>query len=69
VAVSICALILAVLSATRLDVLALRREAARSTHRPLWQRLNLVALLLALAAYGAVIYLNNSSVLDCVYCC
>jgi putative ABC transport system permease protein len=66
VGVSIGALILAVLNATRRDVLALRREAARSTYRPLWQRLNLdlVALLLALAAYGAVIYLNNSSVLD-----
>ena len=66
VGVSIVALILAVLGATRRDVLALRREAARSTHRPLWQRLNLdlVALLLALAAYGAINYLNNSSVLD-----
>jgi ABC-type antimicrobial peptide transport system permease subunit len=66
VLVTIAAIILAVLSASRRDVLALRREAARSTHRPAWQRLNLdlVVALLALLSYGAAVYLTNSGVLD-----
>lgn len=66
VLVIIAAIILAVLGASRRDVLALRREAARSIHRPRWQRLNLdlVVALLALLSYGAAVYLTNSGVLD-----
>jgi len=66
VLVTIAAIILAVLGASRRDVLALRREAARSTHRPRWQRLNLdlAVALLALLSYGAAVYLTNSGVLD-----
>ena len=66
VLVTIAAIILAVLSAARRDVLALRREAARSTHRPRWQRLNLdlVVAMLSLLSYGAAVYLTNSGVLD-----
>ncbi|HVU67131.1 MAG TPA: ABC transporter permease [Ktedonobacteraceae bacterium] len=52
--------------AARRDVVSLRRETARSTRRPLWQRLrlDLVAALIALAGYGASLYLLNSSTLD-----
>jgi ABC-type antimicrobial peptide transport system permease subunit len=66
VLVTIAAIILAVPSASRRDVLALRREAARPTHRPAWQRLklDLVVALLALLSYGAAVYLTNVGVLD-----
>jgi hypothetical protein len=52
--------------AARRDVVSLRRETARSTRRPLWQRLrlDLIAALIALAGYGASLYLLNSSTLD-----
>ncbi len=52
--------------AARRDVVSLRRESARSTRRPLWQRLrlDLVAALIALVGYGASLYLLNSSTLD-----
>jgi len=66
VGISIITLVVAVLGATRRDVLAIRREAARSSYRPLWQRLNLdlFAALFALVSYGAIVYLTNSHVLD-----
>lgn len=59
-------MILAVWSTTNRDVLALRRESARSTHRPFWQRLNLDALVLIIALLGAgfAFYLANSNALD-----
>ncbi|MBX5455420.1 MAG: ABC transporter permease [Thermogemmatispora sp.] len=52
--------------ATRSDVLALRREAARTSQAPLWQRLHLdvVAALLMLPGYGMAFYLTHSNVLD-----
>ncbi len=45
----------------RMDVLASRREAARSTRRPLWQRLHLdiVAGGIALLVYGITLYLTT----------
>ncbi len=45
----------------RMDVLATRREAARSTRRPFWQRLHLdiVAAVIALLAYGVTLYLTT----------
>ena len=66
VAVAILAMILSLNRALRLDVLAMRREAARTTRHPLWQRLNLDigALIVALVAYGFSIYLTNSGVID-----
>ena len=47
------AMVLAFRRAVRLDALSLRREAARSTRRPFWQRLHLdsAAALLALTGY------------------
>lgn len=59
-------MVLAIWSTASRDVLALRRESARSSHRPFWQRLNLdmIAVAIALLLAGFSIYLNNSSVLD-----
>ncbi len=47
--------------AARMDILSVRRDAARSTRRPLWQRLNLdvFAGVLALAGYGVSLYLTT----------
>lgn len=66
VAVALIAIIFTVWSAARRDIVALRRETARSTRQPLWQRLRLdiVAALIALAGYGFSIYLLNSNALD-----
>lgn len=49
--------------AAGMNVLLVRREAARTTRRPLWQRLNLdvVAALLALIGYGISLYLAGIS--------
>ena len=60
------AMILAILGAAQRDVLALRRETARATHRPFWQRLNLdiLAVVIALLGAGFSFYLSNSSALD-----
>jgi ABC-type antimicrobial peptide transport system permease subunit len=66
VIVSMLALLLSIWSAAQRDVLAIRRESARTTRRPLWQRLQLdvVAAVMALAAYGASVYVSQSGVLD-----
>ena len=60
------AMILAILGAAQRDVLALRRETARATHRPFWQRLNLDMLVVVIALLGAgfSFYLSSSSALD-----
>ncbi len=49
-----------------MDVLAIRREAARTTTRPLWQRLNLdiVAIIVAISGYFASSYVASIPVLD-----
>ncbi len=49
------------LRVVRMDVLAARRESARSTRRPLWQRLHLdiVAAAIALLGYGITLYLTT----------
>ena len=51
--------------AAEMDVLAIRREAARTHRPPLWQRLNLdvVAAVIALTGYGISVYLTNVSTL------
>lgn len=65
-AASVIAMILAIYRATRFDILAARREAARETSRPLWQRINLdiVAIIITLTGFGIAYYLTNSGVLD-----
>jgi hypothetical protein len=61
-AVAIVALLLLAGRAARLNVLALRREAGRSSRRPAWQRLNLdvVAALVALVAFEVSSYLAST---------
>jgi hypothetical protein len=65
-AVALLAIVIAVRAAARHDIVALRRETARATRRPLWQRLRLdmLAALIALAGYGCAAYLLNARVLD-----
>ena len=47
------------------DVLSLRREASRSTRRPIWQRLNLdVVAAIMLAGYSYTAYLTHSDAYD-----
>lgn len=64
--VTILAMFIAILRSIRMDILAMRQEAARSSRRPLWQRLNLdmVAAIVMLAGFGFFLYLANSNVLD-----
>jgi len=66
VGVALLAMALAVGGAVQRGILALRREAARSTHRPLWQRLNVdvVAALIALAGFAFSVYEASPGVLD-----
>lgn len=56
----------AVSVAARADMLSARRESARSTRRPLWQRLYLDAVIafIALLGYGTSLYLSQSSLFD-----
>lgn len=63
---SVIAMVLAISRTARYDILVLRREAARSTNRPLWQRVNLdiVAILITLTGFGISYYIANSGVLD-----
>ncbi len=62
----VIAMVIAIYRAMQLDVLAMRREAARSTRRPLWQRINLdiVAVIITLTGFAITVYLTNSGVLD-----
>jgi ABC-type lipoprotein release transport system permease subunit len=66
VACAVFAMILAVRGSASRDVLALRREAARSTHRSLWRRLNLDVLFIAIAltSYVLSLYATNSGAVD-----
>lgn len=59
VLVAISAMSLVLRRAASINVLTLRRETARTTHRPFWQRLNLdlVAAIIALTGYGISVYL------------
>ena len=52
---AVVAMLLAINRAAGLDVLSARRESARSTRKPLWQRMNLdiVAAIVGLTGYGA----------------
>ncbi len=63
VLVMIIAMALLLWRASHTNELAIRREAARTTQRPLWQRLNLdlVAAIIALLGYGISLYLASIS--------
>ncbi|MFL5624313.1 MAG: FtsX-like permease family protein [Ktedonobacteraceae bacterium] len=66
VVTTILAMIFAINQAVRRDILAVRREAARSMRRPLWLQLNLdiFAALIALVGYAISLYFTNTGVLD-----
>ena len=59
--VAMAAMIFATYRAVGFNILSVRREAARTRSRPLWQRLHLdiVAAVVALAGYLISIYLNS----------
>lgn len=64
--VSILTMLLSIGRAVHVDTLVARREAARSTHRPFWLRLRLdiVALLISLIAFGLSIYIATPGIID-----
>lgn len=66
VACVVLTLILAIRNATKLDVLAFRRESARATRKPFWRRLNLdiVGLVLLALGYFAHFYLSQPVLAD-----
>lgn len=66
VVVAIVAMIFSIYRATRLDILSLRRETARATRRPFWQRIGLdvIAAIIALVGYGFSVYVTNPGVLS-----
>src|SRR5579859_2915703 len=66
VVASIIAMVVSIYRAMQVDVLAMRREAARATRRPVWQRINLdiVAALIALMGFALSYYVANSGLLD-----
>ncbi|HZU67556.1 MAG TPA: FtsX-like permease family protein [Ktedonobacteraceae bacterium] len=66
IAVAILAMAFAIIRAVRIDMLALRRETARSTHQPFWQRmrLDLAAALIAIIGFAFSLYITTPGVLD-----
>ncbi|MGH2508927.1 MAG: FtsX-like permease family protein, partial [Ktedonobacteraceae bacterium] len=66
VAVSVLAMVFAINRASRLDVLALRRESARSVGAPAWLRMGLDVLagLIALTGYGFSVYITSPGVVS-----
>ncbi|HEX4713996.1 MAG TPA: FtsX-like permease family protein, partial [Ktedonobacteraceae bacterium] len=66
IGVAVLAMILSLSRAIRMDVLSIRRESARSTHQPFWQRMHLdvAAAVVALVAYGFSVYVTGPGVLD-----
>ncbi len=59
--VSVVAMMSSLNRATRMDVLTIRREYARSTQRPFWQRfqLDIVAIIVSLVGYAISLYITN----------
>jgi putative ABC transport system permease protein len=66
VLVAMMAMVVAVSRAMRQDILSVRRESARSTRLPLWQRLNLdiVAAIIMIVGFGFSYYMINTGILD-----
>ncbi len=64
--VALLAMIIAIYRATRSDIVTLRRESARTTRAPFWQRtgLDIIAAIIALVGYAATIYVTNPNVLS-----
>ncbi len=67
VGVTLLTMVFSLYRAARLDIVSVRRETARSTRRPLWQRLRLDiwGLVVALTGYALSLYLaRTTSLLD-----
>ena len=66
VVVAMLAMIFSIYRATRMDILSLRRESARSMRRSVWQRvgLDMIAAIIALVGYGLSLYVTNPNVLS-----
>jgi ABC-type lipoprotein release transport system permease subunit len=66
IGVTLCAMGLMLLQATRTDYLSLRKETTRETRKPLWQRwyLDLVGIVIALTVYGFSLYLTSRGIFD-----
>ncbi len=66
VGAALLAMIATVVRSMGLDVLAVRREATRSTRRSLWQRWNIdiVAALIALTSFIILTYITRADILD-----
>lgn len=63
---AVIAMIVALRSSASRDVLEMRREAARATRAPLWQRLylDIVAMIIALTGFGISLYVAHAGVFD-----
>jgi len=63
---AVLAMLFAVRGTASRDVLEMRRESARVTRRPLWQRayLDVFAIVIALTGFVASLYVTNLSALD-----
>lgn len=66
VGIGVLAMIVSLFRTVSRDVLSMRRETARASSVPLWQRLNLdiVAAIIMLVGYGVSLYITGSGVLD-----
>jgi putative ABC transport system permease protein len=66
IVVSILAMVFAINRASRMDILALRRESARTARGPAWLRMGLDVLagVIALTGYGFSLYITSPGVLD-----
>jgi hypothetical protein len=63
---AVAAMVLAVRGSASRDVLEMRRESARATRQPFWQRiyLDVVAVIIALTGFAFWLYVSNSGALD-----
>jgi hypothetical protein len=63
---AVAAMVLAVRGSASRDVLEMRRESARTTRQPFWQRiyLDVVAVIIALTGFAFWLYVSNSGALD-----
>jgi hypothetical protein len=63
---AVMAMVVAIRGSASRDVLEVRRETARATRRPIWQRiyLDMVAAIIALTGFGISLYVTHAGVLD-----
>ncbi len=63
---AVLAMVVSIRSSASRDVLEMRRETARATRRPIWQRvyLDMVAAVVALTGFGISLYITHAGVLD-----